>query len=395
MGDEYTGGYTGSGYNWWDTDFSTTDTDTDITDVDFSTYDTADADADTVTVDQQIEDLFEDPDFIATLTEIMQEQNFFPDEQSLGEWTNDDWDSYFENFLDPNYNWWDTDFSTYGDDDVYGGGESEDLDGNPLPNPGDYVEDDSVIRGGGTYVIKNGIWHEVKEGEGGEVTDVFGDPLPDPKDYEEGHTLDRDGYIYVIKDGIWQREEDDDDLPTGIFGGTAGPKIKDWLKGIFGIPEDFDEDDKWWQKLLKVYFGGKAVKEGWDAIQYEVPTGQGASISDYEKAHPLDIDMGLEGLGPNYLENQLYGIPVGAENVPVPTHKLGLPYAEEIPEEVQGGQRGGIMNARSHGDIVPALLEPGEFVMNLQSVKGAGNGDARQGAKRMYKIMQQLERMGQ
>ena len=118
-------------------------------------------------------------------------------------------------------------------------------------------------------------------------------------------------------------------------------------------------------------------------------------MSGYEKAHPLDIDMGLEGLGPNYLQDQLYGIPIGAENVPAATHTLGFPYAEEIEEEVQGGQRGGIMNARSHGDIVPALLEPGEFVMTLQSVKGAGNGDARQGAKNMYKMMRQLEGMGQ
>ena len=395
---------TGGGYNWWDTDFSTTDTDTDITDVDFSTYDTADAD--TVAADQQIEDLFEDPDFIASLAQLMEEQNFFPDEQSLGEWTNDDWDSYFENFLNPNYNWWDTDFgtygqdidfSTYGDDDVYGGGESVDLDGNPLPNPGEYEENNSVIRGGGTYVIKNGIWHEVKEGEGGETVDVYGDPLPNPEDYEEGYTLDRDGYIYVIKDGIWQREEDedDDDLPTGIFGGTAGPKIKDWLKGVFGIPESFEEGDTWWQKLLKIYLGGKQFKEGLDAIQYEVPTGQSAAMSEYEKANPLDIDVGLESLGPNYLEDQLYGIPIGAENVPAATHTLGLPYAEEIQEEVQGAQRGGIMNARSHGDIVPALLEPGEFVMTLQSVKGAGNGDARQGAKNMYKMMRQLEGRGQ
>ena len=135
-----------------------------------------------------------------------------------------------------------------------------------------------------------------------------------------------------------------------------------------------------------------------DAVQYEVPTGQGAAVSDYEKEHPLNIDMGLESLGPNYLEGQLYGKRIGEENVPAATHTLGFPYAEKIPveteEEVQGAQRGGIMNARSHGDIVPALLEPGEFVMNLQSVKGAGNGDARQGAKRMYKMMRQLERMG-
>ena len=379
------GDYTGT-YNWWDTDFSTTDTDTDITDVDFSTYDTADADADTVAVDQQIEDLFEDPDFIASLAQLMETQNFFPDEQGLGEWTNDDWDSYFENFLDPNYNWWDTDFSTYEeteeDDDVYGGGESEDLDGKPLPNPGEYEEGEGLVRGGGTYVIRDGVWHEVEdEGDDEKQTDVFGQDLPDPTGLKNGDRHEVNipyggTVIYEIKDGVWHQIEEEED-------GKGG------LAGLLGLMPD------WLKDLFKLFIAGKAVKGAKDVIDYEVPTGQGAAMSAYEKAHPLDIDMGLESLGPNYLQDQLYGIPIGAENVPAATHTLGFPYAEEIEEEVQGGQRGGIMNARSHGDIVPALLEPGEFVMNLQSVKGAGNGDARQGAKNMYKMMRQLERRGQ
>ena len=362
--------YTGSGYNWWDTDQYYTDP---ADPAGGGGGDDA-TDADTVAVDQQIEDLFEDSDFIASLAQLMEEQNFSLDslneEQNLSAWSGPNWDTYWEEFFSGQFDpdWW----SQYLDqhqgeeeegegegeeeeDGVYGGGESEDLDGNPLPNPGEYGEDESVVRGGGIYVIKDGIWHEVKD----------------------------------------EKKDEDEDEATGIFGGTLGPKIKDWLKGIFGIPEDFDEGDTWWQKLLKVYFGGKAVKEGLEVLKYKVPTGQGAAMSAYEKAHPLDIDMGLESLGPNYLEDQLYGIPVGAENVPAATHTLGFPYAEEIEEEVQGGQRGGIMNARSHGDIVPALLEPGEFVMNLQSVKGAGNGDARQGAKNMYKMMRQLEERGQ
>ena len=172
---------------------------------------------------------------------------------------------------------------------------------------------------------------------------------------------------------------------------TAGITVSAALE-LFGIG---GEEQSWWQKLVEAYLDVQAGKGLLDTIKYKVPTGQGAAMSAYEKANPLDIDVGLESLGPNYLQDQLYGIPIGAENVPAATHTLGFPYAEEIEEEVQGGQRGGIMNARSHGDIVPALLEPGEFVMTLQSVKGAGNGDARQGAKNMYKMMRQLEGMGQ
>jgi len=344
------GDYTGGGYNWWDTDQYYTDP---ADPAGGGGGDDA-TDADTVAVDQQVEDWFEDPDFIASLAQLMETQNFFPDEQGLGEWTNDDWYSYLEDFLDPNYKWWETDFSTYptdeeeteeektdetkkDEDGVYGTGESEDVVRQPLPDP---------------TGLSDGDRHEVNI------------PIT-------GGTV-----IYEIKDGVWHQIEEEED-------GKGG------LAGLLGLMPD------WLKDLFKLFIAGKAVKGAKDVIDYEVPTGQGAAMSEYEKAHPLDIDMGLEGLGPNYLEEQLYGIPIGAENVPVPTHKLGFPYAEEIEEEVQGGQRGGIMNARSHGDIVPALLEPGEFVMNLQSVKGAGNGDARQGAKRMYKMMRQLERMGQ
>ena len=45
------------------------------------------------------------------------------------------------------------------------------------------------------------------------------------------------------------------------------------------------------------------------------------------------------------------------------------------------------------GDIVPAMLEPGEFVMTRRAVKGAGNGSQREGIKRMYAQMRELERI--
>ena len=371
------GDYTGGGYNWWDTDFSTDPADTDITDVDFSTYDSIDADP--AAVDQQIEDWFEDPDFIASLTQLMEEQDFSPDEQSLGEWTNDDWDSYWEDFLDPNYKWWETDFSTYptdeeeteeektdetkkDEDGVYGTGESKDSNGKPLPDPGDHDEGIRIQRGGVIYVIKDGIWHEAKEGDDDEEEDGAGDK----------------GGLFGLGIGPWLKD---------LFG-LSDTGVGDFLSGIFGSSGGI-------KSLMELMAAYAKIKGSYDQYRYKIPITQSDAMSEYEKAHPLDIDVGLEGLGPNYLEDQLYGIPVGAENVPVPTHKLGFPYAEEIEEEVQVGQRGGIMNARSHGDIVPALLEPGEFVMNLQSVKGAGNGDARQGAKNMYKMMRQLEGMGQ
>jgi len=43
-------------------------------------------------------------------------------------------------------------------------------------------------------------------------------------------------------------------------------------------------------------------------------------------------------------------------------------------------------------DSIPAMLSDGEFVMTAKAVRGAGKGDRRAGAKRMYALMNQLER---
>jgi hypothetical protein len=43
-------------------------------------------------------------------------------------------------------------------------------------------------------------------------------------------------------------------------------------------------------------------------------------------------------------------------------------------------------------DDVPAMLSDGEFVMTAKAVRGMGNGSRREGAKRMYNLMNQFER---
>jgi hypothetical protein len=45
-------------------------------------------------------------------------------------------------------------------------------------------------------------------------------------------------------------------------------------------------------------------------------------------------------------------------------------------------------------DSIPAMLSDGEFVMNAAAVRGAGNGDRKQGAKKMYSMMRQLQQQG-
>lgn len=43
-------------------------------------------------------------------------------------------------------------------------------------------------------------------------------------------------------------------------------------------------------------------------------------------------------------------------------------------------------------DDIPAMLSDGEFVMTARAVRGAGNGSRREGAKKMYSMMHQLEK---
>ena len=58
--------------------------------------------------------------------------------------------------------------------------------------------------------------------------------------------------------------------------------------------------------------------------------------------------------------------------------------------------RGGAINGpgTSTSDSIPAMLSDGEFVMNAKAVRGAGGGDRKAGAQRMYNMMRKFERMG-
>jgi len=63
-----------------------------------------------------------------------------------------------------------------------------------------------------------------------------------------------------------------------------------------------------------------------------------------------------------------------------------------VPAELD--YRGGGMiqvGSKEKADDVPARLSKNEFVMTADAVKGAGGGDPRRGAERMYQMMDQFE----
>ena len=84
-----------------------------------------------------------------------------------------------------------------------------------------------------------------------------------------------------------------------------------------------------------------------------------------------------------YGDNPYYQDPVFLASSQSPSQFQGIVAA-------QGGEIVGPGTPTS--DSIPALLSDGEFVMNAAAVRGAGGGDRKQGAKKMYAMMRDFER---
>lgn len=125
---------------------------------------------------------------------------------------------------------------------------------------------------------------------------------------------------------------------------------------------------------------------------------------DYYNANPDEYNVNTAqgnvtyGDGSQYVVDNYRGIPIQ----PLPP----MDYAEidtafpVDPYEPQNRRRRPV-NARSGGhisgpgtgtsDSIPAMLSDGEFVMTARAVRGAGDGDRKKGARKMYQLMRQFE----
>ena len=89
---------------------------------------------------------------------------------------------------------------------------------------------------------------------------------------------------------------------------------------------------------------------------------------------------------------------VGEKADPYVPH--GLRFESILNPQLQYAQ-GGVMDLQDGGesrgpgtgtsDSIPAMLSDGEFVMTAKAVRGAGGGDRREGARKMYEAMDRLE----
>ena len=141
--------------------------------------------------------------------------------------------------------------------------------------------------------------------------------------------------------------------------------------------------------LLTRIFGGKALPLILAA--YGTKTLADAIAEETERARKEREAMDAN-YGKRLTDDQFESILAGATGI-VP------PLAFEASPTLAA--QGGVMDLRQGGestgpgtgtsDDIPAMLSDGEFVMTAKAVRGAGGGDRREGARKMYQMMDQLE----
>ena len=153
--------------------------------------------------------------------------------------------------------------------------------------------------------------------------------------------------------------------PKGIFGGTMAQDAWDYIKEIPGDLRDWALDPK---NRMAVLFGlGGAGLGAYGAWQEE------------QERKRLEEEQERK-------RNQFAAY----------VNRAQRQFTRRYPRQRRStlmAQEGGGVPGQGLGDIVPAMLEPGEFVMTRRAVKGAGNGSQREGIKRMYAQMRELERI--
>jgi hypothetical protein len=112
--------------------------------------------------------------------------------------------------------------------------------------------------------------------------------------------------------------------------------------------------------------------------------------------------LGTAGLG-FLIDKTSSDGPVGMtrDEMPEGTVSQGIVNPIGVFPGLQTRADGGIMDLQDGGesvgpgtgtsDSIPAMLSDGEFVMTAKAVRGAGGGDRREGARKMYQAMDKLE----
>ena len=181
-----------------------------------------------------------------------------------------------------------------------------------------------------------------------------------------------------------------DDLDTGIFGGQIGPGLRDFFLGSGGTGGTGGTGGNrqgGLGGLLGALLGGGG--QGGGGLLGGGGLGTLASLWALNKARKEGSDPGaIIPMGQQaYGMDDVYGGPTPDYRVfnIQPALMPGVAYANVGKPE--GMKHGGIASLEDPGDVTPAWLEPGEFVMTK---KATGNI----GAQNLYKMMKKAEGMG-
>jgi hypothetical protein len=133
------------------------------------------------------------------------------------------------------------------------------------------------------------------------------------------------------------------------------------------------------------------------------PHGEGPFYTGEDEGQPFPEglkDELMKYLFEKYMQEHMRNKEGGGDFRRVPPYLEKYEDPRPPMEAADGGvmdlRRGGASNGPGTGtsDSIPAMLSDGEFVMTAKAVRGAGGGDRREGAKKMYEAMDRLEARG-
>ena len=176
----------------------------------------------------------------------------------------------------------------------------------------------------------------------------------------------------------------------------------DGKKGIFGSTGKFfnfgDRDKLDLESVQKRISNAKDEDELEEILKdLNLSGDKKANLVDALKAGvPLTLALGF------LIDQTTDTGPVGAPIDPVTGEVItGILNPIGVSPSLPTRAEGGVMDLRQGGesegpgtgtsDDIPAMLSDGEFVMTAKAVRGAGGGDRREGARRMYEAMDRLE----
>ena len=193
------------------------------------------------------------------------------------------------------------------------------------------------------------------------------------------------------------------DIPTGMKVGLGlgalsylGAKEQE---GAGQVPsaQQVDQQGRTGATLLRQY----PERYGFNVANF-VPAAATSALGNLVRPQPFSLSPA--GAAPNYApytHQALTGAPYrpvmqpSSTFVPPPLYQPVTPYrgpnlvTQRLVNAAGGGEIVGPGTGTS--DSIPAMLSDGEFVYTERAVKGAGGGDRRQGAARLYKMMKDFE----